>query len=136
MSTGEYAVSATVPLSISEAEEAVRRELAAEGFGVLTEIDVRATLRQKLDLEFRPYRILGACNPALAHRALAADPLVGVLLPCNVVLEEERVGSTRVLFMEPRALMKGSGSEVESVASEASEKLHRVAGRLPAAGGA
>lgn len=136
MSAGEYAFSVSVPLPVSEAEEAVRRELAAEGFGVLTEIDVRTTLRQKLDLEFRPYRILGACNPALAHRALVADPVVGVLLPCNVVLEEERAGSTRVLFMEPRALMSSSGPEVESVASEASERLHRVAGRLPALGGA
>ena len=136
MSAGEYAFSVSVPLPISEAEEAVRRELAAEGFGVLTEIDVRTTLRQKLDLEFRPYRILSACNPVLAHRALAADPAVGVFLPCNVVLEEERAGSTRVLFMEPRALMSSSGPEVESVASEASERLHRVAGRLPALGGA
>ena len=135
MSIGEYAFSATVPLSISEAEEAVRRELAAEGFGVLTEIDVRATLRQKLDLEFRPYRILGACNPALAHRALLADPVVGVLLPCNVVLEEVEAGSTRVLFMEPLALMSGADAELESVANEASERLHRVAGRLPAAAG-
>ncbi len=135
MSTGEYAFSAIVPLPISEAEEAVRRELAAEGFGVLTEIDVRATLRQKLDLEFRPYRILGACNPALAHRALLADPVVGVLLPCNVVLEEVEAGSTRVLFMEPLALMSGADAELESVANEASERLHRVAGRLPAAAG-
>lgn len=132
MSIGEYAFSATVPLSISEAEEAVRRELAAEGFGVLTEIDVRTTLRQKLDLEFRPYRILGACNPALAHRALAADPVVGVLLPCNVVLEEDHVGSTRVLFMEPRAVMAGEGGELEKVANEASARLHRVGERLAA----
>ena len=128
----DYAFSVSVQLAIPEAEEAVRRELAAEGFGVLTEIDVRATLREKLDLDFRPYRILGACNPDLAHRALRADPRVGVLLPCNVVLEEERAGSTRVLFMEPRAIMTGEDAELEAVAGEASEKLHRVAARLSA----
>lgn len=128
----DYAFSVSVRLGIPEAEEAVRRELAAEGFGVLTEIDVRATLREKLDLDFRPYRILGACNPDLAHRALRADPRVGVLLPCNVVLEEERAGSTRVLFMEPRAIMTGEDAELEAVAGEASEKLHRVAARLSA----
>ena len=132
MSADQYAFSVSVPLSISEAEEALRRELAAEGFGVLTEIDVRATLRQKLDLEFRPYRILGACNPALAHRALVADPVVGVLLPCNVVLEQDHVGSTRVLFMEPRAVMAGEGGELEKVANEASARLHRVGERLAA----
>ncbi|MDA8394129.1 MAG: DUF302 domain-containing protein [Candidatus Dormibacteraeota bacterium] len=128
----DYAFSVSVQLAIPEAEEAVRRELAAEGFGVLTEIDVRATLREKLDLDFRPYRILGACNPDLAHRALRADPRVGVLLPCNVVLEEERAGSTRVLFMEPRAIMTGEDAELEAVSGEASEKLHRVAARLSA----
>ncbi len=128
----EYAFSVSVRLTIPAAEEAVRRELAAEGFGVLTEIDVRATLREKLDLDFRPYRILGACNPALAHRALRADPRVGVLLPCNVVLEEEGAGSTTVLFMEPRALMTGEDAELEAVAGEASERLHRVAARLSA----
>ncbi len=132
MSADQYAFLVSVPLSISEAEEAVRRELAAEGFGVLTEIDVRATLRQKLDLEFRPYRILGACNPTLAHQALLAAPAVGVLLPCNVVLEEDHVGSTRVLFMEPRAVMAGEGGELEKVANEASARLHRVGERLAA----
>ena len=132
MSADQYAFLVSVPLSISEAEEAVRRELAAEGFGVLTEIDVRATLRQKLALEFRPYRILGACNPTLAHQALLAAPAVGVLLPCNVVLEEDHVGSTRVLFMEPRAVMAGEGGELEKVANEASARLHRVGERLAA----
>ena len=132
MSADQYAFSVSVPLSISEAEEVVRRELAAEGFGVLTEIDVRATLRQKLDLEFRPYRILGACNPTLAHQALLAAPAVGVLLPCNVVLEQDHVGSTRVLFMEPRAVMAGEGGELEKVANEASARLHRVGERLAA----
>ena len=132
MSADQYAFSVSVPLSISEAEEVVRRELAAEGFGVLTEIDVRATLRQKLALEFPPYRILGACNPTLAHQALLAAPAVGVLLPCNVVLEEDHVGSTRVLFMEPRAVMAGEGGELEKVANEASARLHRVGERLAA----
>lgn len=132
MSADQYAFSVSVPLSISEAEEVVRRELAAEGFGVLTEIDVRATLRQKLALEFPPYRILGACNPTLAHQALLAAPAVGVLLPCNVVLEQDHVGSTRVLFMEPRAVMAGEGGELEKVANEASARLHRVGERLAA----
>ena len=132
MSADQYAFSVSVPLSISEAEEVVRRELAAEGFGVLTEIDVRATLRQKLALEFPPYRILGACNPTLAHQALLAAPAVGVLLPCNVVLEQDHFGSTRVLFMEPRAVMAGEGGELEKVANEASARLHRVGERLAA----
>ena len=133
MKAAEYSFSVSVPVPMAEAEARVRRELAAEGFGVLTEIDVQATLRQKLDLDFRPYRILGACNPNLAHRALLAEPAVGALLPCNVVLEEAGPGATRVLFMEPRAVMAGEGGELAAVAGEASAKLRRVAEHLGAA---
>lgn len=108
--------------------------LREEGFGVLTEIDVRATLRTKLGADFRPYTILGACNPPLAHRALEVEPGVGVLLPCNVVIEQESLACSRVRFMEPIAALSLVGSVAEEVARDASARLHRVAQRLTAPG--
>ncbi len=123
---GSYAFEVTTRRSFDDAITRVTELLAAEGFGVLTEIDVKATLKKKLDLDVRPYRILGACNPPLAHRALAAEPHVGVLLPCNVVVWDE--GDHRVVAaMEPR-MMEGvvEDPEVLAVAREVSERLHRV----------
>jgi uncharacterized protein (DUF302 family) len=114
------AIETTVPLPLDEAETAVRAALAAQGFGVLTEIDVAATLKAKLDVDRPPLKILGACNPSLAHRALGLDPSVALLLPCNVVLEPAE-GGTRVRAIDPSALM--TGDAFAALAEEANGKL-------------
>lgn len=132
-----YGFSVEIDAHLEDAEARVRSLLVEEGFGVLTEIDVRATLRQKLDADFRPYRILGACNPSLAHRALVADPLIGLLLPCNVVVEELEPGRSRVSFLDPViALGMVGNADLEPVAADAAARLRRVADRLRAAAGA
>ncbi len=126
-----YQFSVDTPLNFSAAEAQTRELLKAEGFGILTEIDVSATFAEKLGAEFRPYKILGACNPQLAHRALQAEPGIGLLLPCNVVVEESEGGRTQVRFTEPvAALSLVRNPEVEAVALEASARLHRVAEQL------
>jgi uncharacterized protein (DUF302 family) len=103
--------------------EAVREALAAQGFGVLTEIDVTATLKTKLDVEMEDYLILGACNPPLAHRALTADRTVGLLLPCNVVVRRQD-GHTLVQAMDPQAMVAMTGlPELQPVADEAAARL-------------
>ncbi len=120
--------------SIDELRPRVVELLKAEGFGILTEIDVAATLREKLDVERDPYLILGACNPRLAHRALEAEPSIGTLLPCNVTLRMED-GGTTVEIMDPQAALDIVGNEaVATIAAEARERLERVAVVL--AGGA
>ena len=130
MSTTGYEFTVDIPLGFEAAEQRTRALLKEEGFGVLTEIDVRATLKEKLGEDFRQYKILGACNPQLAHRALQAEPGIGLMLPCNVVIEEGTAG-TRVRFMEPvAALGVVANSDVEPIAAEASARLHRVAARL------
>jgi uncharacterized protein (DUF302 family) len=130
--TTQYTFGTVLDRPIDGARALVADALRAEGFGVLTEIDVRSTLREKLGVEREPYLILGACNPHLAHRALEADPSIGALLPCNVVLRTED-DQTRVEILDPMAALGLTGSsDVESVATEAHERLRRVVAALDA----
>jgi uncharacterized protein (DUF302 family) len=122
-----YGFTITVPGTLQQVEERVREELGKEGFGVLTEIDVAATLKKKLGVERRPYRILGACNPVLANQAIQADPDIGLLLPCNVVVREEEDGSITVGFMDPAAVLKlVERADIEVLAGEVRRRLERV----------
>jgi uncharacterized protein (DUF302 family) len=127
-----------IPFDVALAR--TRDALKTEGFGVLTEIDMQAAFKEKLGRDFRPYVILGACNPSLAHSALSADPEVGLLLPCNVTVEAAANGQTLVRLVDPVSLMAastlGASSVLGAVATEARERLHRVANRLGAAPGA
>jgi uncharacterized protein (DUF302 family) len=126
--TTAYGMSVTVELPYERAVGRTREELAREGFGVLTEIDVRETLKKKIDVEFRPYIILGACNPPLAHRALTAETDIGLLLPCNVVVYAgDREGTSIVAAMDPEAALGLTGNpDVRPLASEVKERLARV----------
>lgn len=112
--------------SFDEAVERITAALAAEGFGILTEIDVKATLKKKLDKDFRRYKILGACNPNLAHQALLAEPQIGLLLPCNAVVQETDAG-IMVSVASPRAMFSLVGREgMEELVGDAEARLSRV----------
>jgi len=122
------AIETTTSLSFDEAEAAVREALGAQGFGVLTEIDVAATLKAKIDVDRAPLKILGACNPVLANRALTIEPSVALLLPCNVVLEPAD-GGTRVAIVDPMVLM--DDDRFTELADEAAGKFQAALDALP-----
>ncbi len=130
-----YYFTTTLNAPLPEAEERVRAELQKEGFGILTEIDVAATFKKKLDVDFRPYRILGACNPSFAHKALEHERMIGTMLPCNVVLQQNEDGSTEVTAVDPIASMAGVPNDaLAEVAGEVRDRLRKVianVGQLP-----
>lgn len=122
-----YGFNVTVAMSFSDTIDKVTEELMKEGFGVLTDIDVAATLKKKLDVDRLPYRILGACNPALANQAINADPDIGLLLPCNVLVREQENGDVIVGFMDPSAVLGLVDKDgVEVLAQEVRSRLMRV----------
>jgi uncharacterized protein (DUF302 family) len=128
--TQSFAFSVKLEIPYEEALGKVTAALKDEGFGVLTEIDVRETLKKKLDVEFDKYTILGACNPPLAHRALSSEPLVGLMLPCNVTVREVD-GNSEVSIINPNAMLSMDVLEgnqaIQAVADDAAERLKRVA---------
>jgi len=127
----KYAFGKTVALDPAAAAQKVTEALSKEGFGVLTEIDVSATLKKKLGLDLPPYKILGACNPHLASQAIAAEPAIGALLPCNVVVRQDAEGHTRVEFMDPCAVLQlVDRPEVSTLAAEVRSRLERVMAAL------
>lgn len=122
-----YHNSKTVSTTFDETIERVTEELKNEGFGVLTEIDVKETLKKKLDVDFRKYRILGACNPPLAYKALSEEENIGVMLPCNVIVQEKEGGVVQVSAINPMESMKAvANPNLEEVASTVSSKLAKV----------
>jgi uncharacterized protein (DUF302 family) len=131
--TASYTLTTTTAIPFPEAVERVRAELKEEGFGVLSEIDVQATLREKLGAEMEPYLILGACNPPLAHQALDTEPDLGTLLPCNVVVYE-RDGETHISAIDAeRMLAIVDNDELAPIAAQVRDKLVRVLGHTATA---
>lgn len=126
----EYGFGTTLQVPYEEALPRVKEALKAEGFGVLTEIDVRRTLREKLGAEMEPYIILGACNPQLAHRALEQEPEIGLLLPCNVVVRAQGTGC-RVEVADPKAMLGiVCNEQLNAIAEEAKQRLQRAVASL------
>jgi len=126
-----YCFVTVVNEGIDQAQQRVVEELSREGFGILTEIDVKATLKKKLNKDFRPYRILGACNPPYAYQALQAEPRIGTMLPCNVILQQLEEGQTEVSAIDPLASMQAiTNPDLAGIATEIRDKLRRVIERL------
>jgi uncharacterized protein (DUF302 family) len=122
-----YYFTKTVNDNFEEAIEKVTEELKNEGFGILTEIDVKETFKKKLDVDFRKYRILGACNPHMAHRAINAESHIGTMLPCNVIVQELEDGKTEVTAVDPVASMQAvENDQLEPIASEVRDKLRKA----------
>lgn len=131
--TREPGLAIELDVGYDAATVATKEALKAEGFGILTEIDLRAAFQEKLGREFRPYVILGACNPPLAYKAVTAAPEVGLLLPCNVTVEENPAGGSIVRLVDPQAMLSAGMAdcpEIREVASDAGIRLGRVAARL------
>ena len=126
-----YHFSKTLDLSFEEAISKVTEELKKEGFGILTEIDVKTTLKKKLDVDFRNYRILGACNPHFAHQALQAEDKIGTMLPCNVIVQEKAEGNVEVSAVDPVASMKAiENPKLGEIAQQVQAKLKKVIDNL------
>lgn len=122
-----YYISTTFDGSFDEAIEKATAELKKEGFGILTEIDVKDTLKKKLDVDFKKYRILGACNPNMAHKALTAEDKIGTMLPCNVIVEEHEDGSVEISAVDPLASMQVvDNEELKTIANQVREMLSKV----------
>jgi len=127
---GNYGLQVTTSLSFEDTISKATEFLKEEGFGILTEIDVKKTLKEKIDIDFKPFRILGACNPSFAHRSISAVPEISVFLPCNVVVWDE--GTHRVVTMMDPAIMSSivDNDQLKVVAAEVSTKLHKVIHRI------
>ena len=123
-----YGLKKTLAMSVEDADQRLRDELKKEGFGILTEIDVKATLKEKMDVDFRPYKILGACNPPLAHQALSSETDIGLLLPCNVIVYEgDEAGTAVVGMLDPKVQLGVTGrNDIDHLASEVRARMERV----------
>ena len=124
----EFFIAKKFPNStFSEMDVKVREELKKEGFGVITEIDLKKTFKEKIDVDFRNYTIIGACNPSFAYKALQAEDKIGIMLPCNVVIQETKSGDVEVLVFDPASVMMSMDNpELEQLSAEVREKLTRV----------
>jgi uncharacterized protein (DUF302 family) len=129
--SNRYSFGKTVALPFDRARERITEELAQVGFGILTEIDVQATMKKKLDRDMPPYRILGACNPQFAGRALAVEPAIGALLPCNVVVRQDDAGAVRIEMMDPFAVLTlVDRPEVGELAREVRSRLEQALAKV------
>jgi len=127
----DYGFKTTLSTTFDVALQQVLAALKTEGFGVLSDIDVAGAMKEKLDIDMPPYRILGACNPPLAHRALQAEPDIGLLLPCNVIVRQDADGQVTVGFLDPQLMVGLTGnSKIREVADDAATRLHRVCDSL------